>query len=156
MYIDKNTITFWTESTNCLNWINFPSSAPKTFVANRVGEVHTHRKHCQLRHILSILNPPGGGEDHLLHKIQFLLLRNGTKLIMWCRVIIFESIKQICFYFMIVTHEIGGWKRQVWKVVLNGERKYLEVNVLIQKCCRVKKLHKVTIKNFFNCNYWKV
>lgn len=57
---------------------------------------------------------------------------------------------------MIVTHEIGGWKRQVWKVVLNGESKYLEVNVLIQKCCRVKKLHKVTIYNFFNCNYWKV
>ncbi len=40
--LDKSTITFWTDSTNCLYWINSPSSNLKTFVSNRVGEVHTH------------------------------------------------------------------------------------------------------------------
>ena len=57
MDIDKSTITFWTDSTNCLYWINSPSSSLKTFVANRVGEVHTHSKPSQWRHIPTDLNP---------------------------------------------------------------------------------------------------
>jgi Pao retrotransposon peptidase len=57
MDIHKSTITFWSDSTNCRNWINSPSSALKTFVANRVGEVHMHSKPCQWRHIPTDLNP---------------------------------------------------------------------------------------------------
>ena len=57
MDIDKSTITFWTDSTNCLYWIKSPSSELKTFVANRVGEVHTHSKPSQWRHIPTDLNP---------------------------------------------------------------------------------------------------
>jgi hypothetical protein len=57
MDIDKSTITFWTNSTNCLYWINSPASTLKTFVANRVGEVHTHSQPCQWRHIPTDLNP---------------------------------------------------------------------------------------------------
>ncbi len=57
MDIDKSTITFWTDSINCLYWINSPSSALKTFVANRVGEVHMHSKPCQWRHTHTDLNP---------------------------------------------------------------------------------------------------
>jgi len=55
--IDKSTNTFWTDSTNCLYWINSLSSALKTFVANRVGEVHMHSKTCQWIHIPTDLNP---------------------------------------------------------------------------------------------------
>jgi hypothetical protein len=55
--IDKSTNTFLTNSTNCLYWINSLSSALKTFVANRVGEVHTHSKPSQWRNIPSDLNP---------------------------------------------------------------------------------------------------
>jgi len=40
--LDKSTITFWTYSNNCSHWINSPSSNLKTFVSNRVGEIHTH------------------------------------------------------------------------------------------------------------------
>ncbi len=40
--LDKSTITFWTDSTNCLYWINSPSSNLKTFVSNKEGEIHSH------------------------------------------------------------------------------------------------------------------
>ena len=55
--LDKSTITFWTDSTNCLYWINSPSSNLKTFVSNRVGEVHTHSNPNQWKHIPTDINP---------------------------------------------------------------------------------------------------
>jgi len=55
--LDKSTITFWTDSTNCLYWINSPSSNLKTFVSNRVGEVHTHSNPSQWKHIPTDMNP---------------------------------------------------------------------------------------------------
>ncbi len=66
--IDKSTITFWTDSTNCLYWINSPSSALITFVANRVGEVHTHSKPCQWRHIPTIVKRVSWFKSSLLLK----------------------------------------------------------------------------------------
>jgi hypothetical protein len=55
--LDKSTITFWTDSANCLYWINSPSSNLKTFVSNRVGEVHTHSNPSQWKHIPTDINP---------------------------------------------------------------------------------------------------
>ncbi len=56
--LDKSTITFWTDSTNCLHWINSPSSNLKTFVSNRVGEIHTHSSPSQWKHIIPTdMNP---------------------------------------------------------------------------------------------------
>ncbi len=55
--LDKSTITFWTDSTNCLYWINSPSSNLKTFVSNRVGEIHSHSIPSKWKHIPTDMNP---------------------------------------------------------------------------------------------------
>ncbi len=55
--LDKSTITFWKDSTNCLYWINSPSSNLKTFVSNRVGKIHMHSNPSQWKHIPTDINP---------------------------------------------------------------------------------------------------
>jgi hypothetical protein len=58
--LDKSSVTFWTDSTNCLYWTNSPSSKLKTikiFVSKRVGEIHTHGNPSQWKHIPTDINP---------------------------------------------------------------------------------------------------
>ena len=55
--IDPDKIQYWTDSTNCLYWINSPSSVLKTFVANRVGEIQTESKPENWRHVPTDQNP---------------------------------------------------------------------------------------------------
>ncbi len=55
--LDKSTIKFWTDSTNCLYWINSPSSNLKTFFLNRVGKIHMHSNPSQWKHIPTDINP---------------------------------------------------------------------------------------------------
>jgi hypothetical protein len=39
--INASEINYWTDSMNCMYWINTSSSMTKTFVSNRVGEIQT-------------------------------------------------------------------------------------------------------------------
>ena len=55
--MDPNEIQYWTDSTNCLYWINSPSSVLKTYVANRVGEVQNESKPEMWRHVPTDQNP---------------------------------------------------------------------------------------------------
>ncbi|XP_050534989.1 uncharacterized protein LOC126902010 [Daktulosphaira vitifoliae] len=48
---------FWTDSTIVLSWINAPSSRWKTFVANRVGEIHEATSKSEWYHVKSEDNP---------------------------------------------------------------------------------------------------
>ena len=55
--MDPDKIQYWTDSTNCLFWINAPSSTQKVFVANRVGEIQTDTKPERWRHVPTLQNP---------------------------------------------------------------------------------------------------
>ncbi len=55
--IDPNDINYWTDSMNCLYWINTPSSMTKTFVSNRVGEIQTQSLPDKWRHVPTDMNP---------------------------------------------------------------------------------------------------
>jgi len=55
--IDPDTIKYWTDSKNCLFWINTPSSTLKTFVSNRVGEIQTNSRVENWRHVPTEINP---------------------------------------------------------------------------------------------------
>ncbi len=55
--MDPNKVQYWTDSTNCLYWINSTSSELKVFVANRVGEVQTDTKIENWRHVPTDQNP---------------------------------------------------------------------------------------------------
>jgi hypothetical protein len=50
-------IHYWTDSMNCLFWINSNASSLKTFVSNRVGEIHTCSEAIQWRHVPTDQNP---------------------------------------------------------------------------------------------------
>ena len=54
--LDEN-IYYWTDSKNCLYWINTPACSVKTFVANRVGEIQNRTEISSWRHIPGELNP---------------------------------------------------------------------------------------------------
>ncbi|MGV0982897.1 MAG: hypothetical protein ACOYB0_11175, partial [Polynucleobacter sp.] len=56
---DMNTdeVYYWTDSSNCLYWLNTPSSSLKTFVSNRVGEIHNSSKIEMWRHVPTDQNP---------------------------------------------------------------------------------------------------
>ena len=55
--ISPDTITYWTDSMNCLYWINTPSSLTKTFVSNRVGEIQNQSLPENWRHVPTDINP---------------------------------------------------------------------------------------------------
>ena len=55
--MNPDEIRYWTDSTNCLYWINSPSSVIKTYVANRVGEVQNDSKPEMWRHVPTDQNP---------------------------------------------------------------------------------------------------
>ena len=48
---------FWSDSTITLHWINTPPHTLKTFVANRIGEIQTHTKPSDWRHVPTYDNP---------------------------------------------------------------------------------------------------
>ena len=48
---------FWTDSTNVLYWVRIQSRDFKTFVANRIGEIHLTSDPNQWRHVPGELNP---------------------------------------------------------------------------------------------------
>ncbi|XP_055585496.1 uncharacterized protein LOC129738335 [Uranotaenia lowii] len=50
-------VTFWTDSTVVLHWINFRSNCWKVFVSNRVAEIQRLTKGYKWRHISTELNP---------------------------------------------------------------------------------------------------
>ncbi|CAK9798625.1 hypothetical protein ANTPLA_LOCUS1703 [Anthophora plagiata] len=54
---DIDNSTFWTDSSIVLNWINKPSCALKTFVANRVTEIQSRTDVSAWKHIRSEDNP---------------------------------------------------------------------------------------------------
>jgi len=54
--VDKSSIIFWTYSTNTLHWINFPFGNLKTFVLNRVGEIHMHSNPSKWKHAPTEMN----------------------------------------------------------------------------------------------------
>ncbi|XP_033229514.1 uncharacterized protein LOC117181055 [Belonocnema kinseyi] len=53
--IDK--VSFWSDSTIVLNWINVPSHTLKTFVANRVAEIQAATRSQEWRHVPTLYNP---------------------------------------------------------------------------------------------------
>ncbi|XP_046392178.1 uncharacterized protein LOC124160386 [Ischnura elegans] len=53
--------TLWSDSTVVLSWLKAPSSNWKTFVANRVAEIHELTSKCKWRHIRGVDNP----SDHI-------------------------------------------------------------------------------------------
>jgi len=55
--IDADAVQYWTDSKNCLFWLNSPSSILKTFVSNRVGEIQTNSVVQNWRHVPTDLNP---------------------------------------------------------------------------------------------------
>ncbi|XP_065092173.1 uncharacterized protein LOC135713024 [Ochlerotatus camptorhynchus] len=50
-------ITFWSDSTIVLHWINSPPSAWKIFVSNRIAEVLKTTEGSQWRHVSTLQNP---------------------------------------------------------------------------------------------------
>ena len=55
--MDPDKIQYWTDSTNCMYWINSESSELKIFVANRVGEIQNDTKIENWRHVPTDQNP---------------------------------------------------------------------------------------------------
>ena len=55
--IDAHDITFWSDSMNVLWWIQRPSRTFKPFVANRIGEIHSHTNPLQWRYVPTKENP---------------------------------------------------------------------------------------------------
>ena len=55
--IDPEDITYWTDSKNCLFWLNTSSSMLKTYVAHRVGEIQNHSRIENWRPVPTALNP---------------------------------------------------------------------------------------------------
>ena len=55
--IHPDKVRYWTDSTNCMYWINSESSALKIFVANRVGEIQNDTKIENWRHVPTDQNP---------------------------------------------------------------------------------------------------
>ena len=50
-------IKYWTDSKNCLYWVNTPSNLLKTFVAHRVGEIQNYSTVENWRHVPTDINP---------------------------------------------------------------------------------------------------
>ena len=50
-------VFFWTDSTNCLDWIKQSAKCFKAFVAHRIGEIQNATEPFQWRHIPGKLNP---------------------------------------------------------------------------------------------------
>ncbi|XP_046392228.1 uncharacterized protein LOC124160418 [Ischnura elegans] len=65
--------TLWSDSTVVLSWLKAPSSNWKTFVANRVAEIHEFTSKCKWRHIRGVDNPadhiPRGLTPQQLHEM---------------------------------------------------------------------------------------
>jgi len=55
--LEVNSQRAWTDSTDVLSWIQFPSSKWKTFVANRVGEIQRCKIQLTWGHVPGISNP---------------------------------------------------------------------------------------------------
>ena len=55
--ISPEDIIYWTDSTNCLFWLNTPANTLKTFVAHRVGEIQNHSNIANWRHVPTDINP---------------------------------------------------------------------------------------------------
>jgi hypothetical protein len=55
--VSAKDIHYWTDSMNCLYWINSNASSLKTFVANRVGEIQRLSDIPQWRHVPTDQNP---------------------------------------------------------------------------------------------------
>ena len=55
--IEPEEIIYWTDSKNCLFWINSSSNLLKTFVAHRVGEIQNHSKIENWRPVPTAINP---------------------------------------------------------------------------------------------------
>ena len=55
--ITPEDIIYWTDSTNCLFWLNTPANTLKTFVAHRVGEIQNHSRITNWRHVPTDINP---------------------------------------------------------------------------------------------------
>lgn len=55
--VDPETIQYWTDSQNCLFWLNTPSSVLQTFVSNRVGEIQTNSVVENWRYVPTNQNP---------------------------------------------------------------------------------------------------
>ena len=55
--MEKQSYTFWTDSANVLWWIRGYSRTFKSFVANRVGEIHSSSSPDQWRYVPTKLNP---------------------------------------------------------------------------------------------------
>jgi len=55
--INPDTVQYWTDSKNCLFWLNTPSSVLKTFVSHRVGEIQNNSLVEKWRHVPTDQNP---------------------------------------------------------------------------------------------------
>ncbi|KAK3102963.1 hypothetical protein FSP39_015321 [Pinctada imbricata] len=55
--IDMKHVTYWSDSMNVLYWIRGCSRSYKTFVANRVSEIHDHSEPVQWRYVPTEENP---------------------------------------------------------------------------------------------------
>lgn len=67
-------VTFWTDSLNVLYWIRNHSRQFKTFIANRIGEIHSVTKPEQWRHIPTQENPA----DHVSRGLPVATLATAT------------------------------------------------------------------------------
>ena len=55
--ITPEDIIYWTDSTNCLFWLNTPANPLRTFVGHRVGEIQNHSRITNWRHVPTEINP---------------------------------------------------------------------------------------------------
>ena len=55
--LDPEDNLYWTDSMNCMFWLNTPANTLKTFVAHRVGEIQNHSKVENWRHVPTEINP---------------------------------------------------------------------------------------------------
>ena len=74
--MEKQSYTFWTDSANVLWWIRGYSRTFKSFVANRVGEIHSSSSPDQWRYVPTKLNPA----DYLTRGVKLMEL---VELRMW-------------------------------------------------------------------------
>ncbi|VDI41628.1 Hypothetical predicted protein [Mytilus galloprovincialis] len=55
--VPEDNMTFWSDSMNVLCWIRGRSREYRSFVANRIGEIHTSSHPKQWRHVPTQINP---------------------------------------------------------------------------------------------------
>lgn len=74
LHMNIHNIHLWTDSTVVLAWIRSPSNRWKTFVANRVAEIHEHSQLTDWKHVSGRDNPADvlsrGTNPHILKHLQ--------------------------------------------------------------------------------------